>query len=98
LASQKGQLYSTGEYGNVHAMENMLSYSTAVHTNEIEYGPIHSLAKRLARYIKAAGAFQTGLSAETMWDYPILHAAVIEFGDEPSCFEKDLSREQPGRL
>jgi hypothetical protein len=24
---QKGQLYSTGEYGNVHDMENMISYS-----------------------------------------------------------------------
>jgi hypothetical protein len=40
LASQKGQLYSTGEYGDVHAMENILFYSTAVHTDEIEDGPI----------------------------------------------------------
>jgi hypothetical protein len=73
-------------------MENIISYSTAVNSDEIEYGPIRW--QNFCLSIKAAGAFKTGLSAETMWDYPILHAA-IEFGYEQSCFEKIFRESNP---
>lgn len=88
----KGQLYSTGTCGDVHAMENIVSYSTAVNTDEIEYGVIRW--ENFCLGIQAAGAFQTGLSAEAMWDYPLLQA-VIEFGEEQCNFEKIFRESHP---
>jgi hypothetical protein len=87
-----GQLYSTGECGHTSAMENILSYTTAVSTDEIEYGVIRW--QNFCLGIQAAGAFQTGMSAETMWDYPLLQA-VIEFGEEQSNFEKIFRQSNP---
>ena len=75
----RGQLFAgEGNTVDTTAMQSLIE-NASLHREEWERGIDDRRWQNLCLGLKAAGAFKTGLTVETMWDYPLLQAA-IEFG------------------
>lgn len=81
-AGKGGQLFSGGEYhvDNDDTAMSRVMFRAALHREDWEgVGRQDTSWQNFCLCLKAAGAFCTGLSADNMWEYPLLHG-VIEFG------------------